>query len=38
MEFSTKHFAHFTPAVQVGWSQLKPAQASLIQFGVHDRE
>ena len=30
MEFSTRHLAHFTPAVQVGWNQLKPAQSSLV--------
>ena len=36
MEFSTKHLVCFTPAVQVGWIQLKPDQSSLVQFSVHD--
>ena len=33
MEISTSHLACFTPAVQVGWNQLKPDQSSC---GVHD--
>ena len=37
MEFFTKHLACFTPAVQVGWNQLKPAQSSLVQFSAHDK-
>ena len=37
MEFSTKHLACFTPAVQVGWNQLKPVQSSLVQFSAHDK-
>ena len=28
MEISTRHLVHFTPAVWVGWNQLKPAQSS----------
>ena len=28
MEFSTRHVVHFTPAVQVGWNQIKPVRAS----------
>ena len=37
MEFSTRHLVHFTPAVQVGWNQLKRAQSSLVQFSAHDK-
>ena len=28
MEISTRHLVHFTPAVRVGWNQLKPDQSS----------
>ena len=28
MDISTRHLTHSTPAVQVGWNQLKPDQSS----------
>ena len=32
MEFSTRYLAHFMPAVQVGWNQLKPVGTSLVHM------
>ena len=32
MEFSNRHLAHFTPAVQVGWNQFKPVGSSLVRM------
>ena len=36
MEISTGYLVCFTPAVQVGWNQLKPDQSSLVQSSAHD--
>ena len=30
MEISTRYLAHSTPAVMVGWNQLRPVRTSLI--------
>ena len=35
MEFSTRHLVCFTPAVQVGWNQLRLVQTSWNQFTAH---
>ena len=32
MEFSTRHLACFTPAVQAGWNQFKPVGSSLVHM------